>query len=201
MIGDTWREYKNVSDAVSYLKRYFDVKACEANRDYTQSFIDNVATVESLNLPIKESPGSDLPRSGAKATERECCATTGCSSACPVWHELITNPVYHGPQGFQIPTMTGRKEPLLFRRDHQNGKTVIRVWRASGTLDFTFDENDCRAICERFDAGLQQGRGFAAGGTAYFNEKSWMNRPLTIITAPFAAPVIRHARQNLSMPV
>lgn len=173
-----------------------------------EQFNYNPCSVEILRLQDVWSydiagagPMADLPPHGADPPERECCATKECNSYCPVWHELITSPAYQGPQGFQVPTMTGRKEPLLFRRNHQNGKEVIRVWRASGTLDFTFDEHDCRAICERFDAGLRQGRSFATGGTAYFNEKSWINRPLTIITAPFAAPVIRHARQNLGMPV
>ncbi len=135
------------------------------------------------------------------STDVECCTTAGCNASCPVWNELITNPAYQGPRGFQVPTMTGRREPLLFSRHHRNGNSVIRVWRASGSLDFTFDENDCRSICRRFNEGIGQGRSFTNSGTSYFNEKSWLNRPLTIITAPFAAPVIRHARQNLGFPI
>jgi hypothetical protein len=44
-----WREYKNVNDALSYLKRFFDVRACESNVKYTQDFFDNIATAPSLS--------------------------------------------------------------------------------------------------------------------------------------------------------
>ena len=176
-------------------------------RTNRQEYYSNFALViENHSKPAETSiaaagPTADLPPPGAADMERECGSTNGCNSSCLVWQELITNAAYQRAQGFQVPTMTGRKEPLLFRRDEENGKAVIRVWRASGSLDFTFDEHDCRAICERFDAEVRQGRSFATGGTASFNAKSWINRPLTIITAPYAAAVIRHARQNLNMPV
>ncbi len=42
-----WREYKNVHDAVSYLKRYFDVRACESNVRYTQNFFDKIVAAPS----------------------------------------------------------------------------------------------------------------------------------------------------------
>ena len=176
-------------------------------RTNRKEYYSNFASViENHTKPAETSiaaagPTAGLPSPGVADMERECCSTKGCNSSCPSWQELITNSAYQRAQGFQVPTMTGRKEPLLFRRDEENDQAVIRVCRASGSLNFTFNEHDCRAICERFDAEVRQGRSFATGGTASFNARSWINRPLTIITAPYAAAVIRHARQNLGLPV
>lgn len=135
-----------------------------------------------------------------EAVKPECCETKTCGHFCPVWNELTINPSYQGSKGFQVQTMTGRKEDLLFSSlPPVGGKTVIRVRRASGNLNFTFDENDCRTICERFEAGLRQGNSFVAGGTAFFNNPSWKARPLSIITAPYAAAIVRYARQKVGL--
>lgn len=131
----------------------------------------------------------------------KCSAKRKCNRSCPVWNELITNSVYQGSDGFQVPTMTGRKDPLFFHTEGLNGNYLIRVWRSDESLNFTFDEKDCREICQRYEAGLAQGRSFCSGGTSYFNDPAWQNRPLTIITAPYAAAVIRFARNKISLPV
>lgn len=131
----------------------------------------------------------------------KCSAKRKCNKFCPVWNELIANSLYRGPDGFQVPTMTGRKDPLFFHTEGLDKNPLIRVWRVDGSLNFTFDENDCQMICQRFEAGLAQGRSFCSGGTSYFNDPAWKNRPLTIITAPYAAAVIRYARNKIGLPV
>lgn len=123
------------------------------------------------------------------------CVCQDSKKSCSVWRELIENSEYQSENGTQVPTMTGRREPLLFRAAKKNQKTVIHVWRTKGRLNFTFDEHDCQAICQRFEEGILKGRNFTEGGTAYFNDQDWDNRPLNYVTAPFAAAIIRHARQ------
>jgi hypothetical protein len=44
-----WREYRNVNDALSYLKRYFDVRACESNVRYTQNFFDKIVAATAVS--------------------------------------------------------------------------------------------------------------------------------------------------------
>ena len=146
-------------------------------------------------------PATSLAGSSQMIPTTSCPAFESCGSACPVWRELTTNPAYQSPEGFEVPTMTGRRENLRFRSQQQNRATVIRVWRVVGNLDFVFDEQACRAICRRFVQGLLEGRTFADGGTAYFNDPGWANPPLNIINAPFAAAIIRHARQYVGLPI
>jgi hypothetical protein len=144
---------------------------------------------------------SDLTQYHKEAENLACQTSKECGGLCPVWQELTTRQAYQCEPGIQVPTMTGRKEDLFFCYQPTNAKTVIRVWRASGTLDFTFDEHDCLAICQRFVTGLHEDRNFVEGGTAYFNDPSWRERPLNIITAPYAASIIRYARQTIGLPV
>jgi|688.fasta_scaffold315563_2 hypothetical protein len=121
------------------------------------------------------------------------------NKSCLVWASLTTSPEYQSENGTQVPTMTGRREPLLFRAAKKNQKTVIHVWRTKGRLNFTFDEHDCQAICQRFEEGILKGRNFTEGGTSYFNAPDWDDRPLNYVTAPFAAAIIRHARQMVGL--
>lgn len=129
----------------------------------------------------------------------KCYFNSRCDCSCPVWQEITTNLAYKAQNGFHVPTMTGQKEPLLFRCLTENSKNVIHVWRAEGGLDFTFNEHDCCAICQRFEEGLNEGRNFEHGGTAFFNALDWQERPLTIITAPYAAAIIRYARRKIGL--
>jgi hypothetical protein len=130
-----------------------------------------------------------------------CSVSKDCGAICPVWWELTTNQAYKLPEGFIVPTMTGRRENLRFQSLQQDAVSVIRVWRVRGNLDFSFNEMECRAICQRFAQGLQEGRTFVDGGTSYFNQPLWANPPLGMIRTPFAASVIRHARQQLGLPI
>lgn len=100
-----------------------------------------------------------------------------------------------------MPTMTGVRENLRFRSEQQDGVAVVRVWRVVRNLGFTFDEQACRAICQRFAEGLLEGHFLVDGRTAHFNGPSWANLPLNIIEAPYAAIVIRHARQCAGLPI
>ena len=174
-----------------------NVKAFYMN--FEERLAGNEAAASTSSPQAGPSAGSSLPPDVIPAAS--CPAFESCGSACPVWRELTTNPAYQLPEGFEVPTMTGQRENLRFRSQQQHGATVIRVWRVVGSLDFTFDELACRAICQRFAQGLREGHTFADGGTAYFNDPSWANRPLNIVTAPYAAAVIRHARQCVGLPI
>ena len=129
------------------------------------------------------------------------CNCKDSNSKCKSWEELTQSAQYLTESGVVVPTMTGERDPLNFRCELGNGQKLIRVWRQESDLNFTFDEHDCQAICQRFEEGIKEGRSFTEGGTSYFNSLKWENRPLTIITAPYAAPIIRHARQNLGLPI
>lgn len=130
-----------------------------------------------------------------------CSPIVGCGDVCPVWRELTTEPAYQVPEGFEVPTLGGRGDNLWFRCEQAEGQTLVRVWRSSGRPNFTFDEAACRAICERFAEGLQQGRTFVAGGTSYFTDPHWPSPPSGRIRTPYAAAVIRHARQQVGLPI
>lgn len=68
----SWRSYSDVTHAISYLKRYFDVRAHEKNTGCTQRFIDGVPHEEielTRNLEERHGRGShnqtediDIPR-------------------------------------------------------------------------------------------------------------------------------------------
>ena len=123
------------------------------------------------------------------------CNCKDSNSKCKSWEELTQSAQYLPESGVIVPTMTGERAPLNFRCEQGNGQKIIRVWRQESDLNFTFDEHDCQAICQRFEEGILKGRNFTEGGTAYFNAQDWDNRPLNYVTAPFAAAIIRHARQ------
>lgn len=150
---------------------------------------------------LKAAPPADAALPPHRIPVASCPAFEGCGSACPVWRELTTNPAYQSPEGFEVPTMTGRRENLRFRSQQQDGVMVIRVWRVVGNLDFTFDEQACRAICQRFAQGIYEGRSFIDGGTSYFNQPQWDDPPLGMIKTPFAAAIIRHARECAGLPI
>lgn len=149
----------------------------------------NLASMSFLALPPDVIPAASCP------------AFRCCGSACPVWRELTTNHAYQLTEGFDFQTMTGWRENLRFRSQQQDGAKVIRVWRVVGNLDFSFDESSCQAICQCFAEGLQDGHNFVDGGAAYFTHPSWANPPLGRITTPFAAAVVRHARQCIGLPI
>lgn len=170
---------------------------------FYMNFGEKIASNESI--PPMSSPETEPAASLAsplKVVPPPACSAVGsCGGICPVWRELTTNPDYQLPEGFEVPTMTGRRENLRFQSQQKDGVTVIRVWRVVGNLDFTFDEEECRTICKRFAQGLQEGRTFVDEGTSYFNDLEWTERPLNIINAPYAAAVIRHARQCVGLPI
>jgi hypothetical protein len=155
------------------------------------------ASVLSHSKPLP--PDSQCALNSAQTPA--CGPKRDCDRACSVWLELTTNQAYRKATGFKVPTMTGKKEDLLFTCNQKGESYVVRVWRASGALNFTFGENDCHAICQRFEQGLQADRSFVNGGTAYFNDRSWGRPPLGIIQAPYAAAIIRFARQAVGLPV
>lgn len=130
-----------------------------------------------------------------------CSAFESCGSACPVWRELTSNPAYQLPDGFMVPTMGYLGQPLRFRCVTAGARPVMHVWRPLRQPNFTFDELACRAICQRFAQGIHEGRCFVEGGTSYFNQPQWADPPLRMINTPFAAAVIRHARQCVGLPI
>lgn len=155
---------------------------------FTQGGLDGLAITHAIPEAARLGPGAF------------CCTEPECSGSCPVWREMTGNPSYQNSQGFVVPTMTGKKAPLIFCRHQTGGAPLIRVWRATGSVNFTFDEIACKAICRRFAQGLQAGRSFAAGGTSYFNQPCWQNPPLGMINTPFAAAVVRHVRKKVGLP-
>jgi hypothetical protein len=140
------------------------------------------------------------PPAVESAVVSEACGVA-CRTACPVWRELATNPAYRAERGFLVPTLGHRAEELRFQFVVGDGAPSVRVWRDSGTLEFTFDEAVCRVLCSRFDSGIREGRRFARGGTGYFNQPFWGRPPLGNINTPFAAAVVRHARQCCGLPI
>jgi hypothetical protein len=152
--------------------------------------------------PATASPATDSAPSPVleSAVVSDACGAA-CGTACPVWHELATNPAYRAERGFLVPTMGHRAEELRFQFVAGDAVPAVRVWRDSGTLEFTFGEAVCRALCSRFDAGIKEGRRFARGGTGYFNQPLWNHPPLGNINTPFAAAVVRHGRQCCGLPI
>jgi hypothetical protein len=195
MFGVRWHSTQGAFgrlEAEEALKRQFGTNVKAFYMNLPQVLDDSVATNPSCS-PASESGGSTQPPAISSAPA-SCPAFETCGATCPVWRELTTNPAYQLPEGFEVPTMTGRRETLRFRPVQQDGKTVVHVWRVVGNLDFVFDEGQCRAICQRFAQGLQEGSSFLAGGTAYFGTPQWASPPLRRNDNPYAAAVIRHAR-------
>jgi hypothetical protein len=132
----------------------------------------------------------------------KCCAVD-CNSMvpcgfCPIRRELSTNPAFRVEEGVEIPTMTGRREPLLFR--YEPASQRVRVWRRVGNLDFHFNESACHAICRRFQQGLAEGRNFDHGGAGYFNDPNWPEPVIGRIKTPYAAAVVRSVWLDLGLP-
>jgi len=123
------------------------------------------------------------------------CDSDGQCSRCPVWKELSENKTYRTQAGIEIPTMTGRKENLLFQFVPSNGK--VRVWRRRESLDFSFGEDECRALCRRFQQGLRERKDFKNRGTGYFTDPAWPNPCLGRFNTPYAAAVIRYVLRLL----
>lgn len=148
------------------------------------------------------SPATDTAPSPVleSAVVSEAC-DEACGTACPVWLELASNSAYRAERGFLVPTLGQQAEGLRFQFIEDDGAPSVRVWRDSGTLEFTFGEAVCRALCSRFDAGIKEGRRFARGGTGYFNQPKWSHPPLGNINTPYAAAVVRHGRQCCGMPI
>jgi hypothetical protein len=130
---------------------------------------------------------------------KKLCKCKDSNSKCKSWQELTQRSQYLPESGVVVPTMTGERAPLNFRCEQGNSQKLIRVWRQESDLNFTFDEHVCQAICQRFEEGILKGRNFTEGGTAYFNAPDWDNRPLNFVTAPYAAAIIRHARQMVGL--
>ena len=202
MFGVRWHSTKSAFgrlEAEEALKRQFGTNVKAFYMNLPQVLDDSVATNSALSS-ASGTGGSSL-RPSISLAPASCPAFESCGATCPVWRELTANPAYRLPEGFQVPTMTGRRENLRFRTEQHECKTMVHVWRFVGNLDFVFDEAHCRAICQRFAQGLQEGRSLAAGGTAYFGTPRWAAPPLGMIHTPFAAAVVRHARQQVGLPV
>jgi hypothetical protein len=167
------------------------------------NFEERLAHNEDAASGLSPQPGdaASSSRSCEVIPNASCPAFESCGSACPVWRELTTNPAYHLPEGFMVPTMGHLGDLLRFRYVANGAEPLVRVWRPTGQPDFTFDEKACRIICQRFAQGIQEGLGFINGGTSYFNQPRWANPPLGMIRTPFAAAVIRHARQCVGLPI
>jgi hypothetical protein len=186
-------------EAEEALKVQFGTNVKAFYLNFEERLARNEAAASGLLTQPSEAASS--LRSCEVIPNASCPAFESCGIECPVWRELTTNPGYQFTDGFEVPTMTGRRENLRFRSQREDGATVIRVWRVVGNLDFKFDEKACRIICQRFAQGIQEGLGFINGGTSYFNQPQWANPPLGMIKTPFAAAVIRHARQCVGLPL
>ena len=117
----------------------------------------------------------------------------GDCQGCLVWRELSTNHAYRNAAGVAIPTMGGRKPNLLFRflADSQ----TVRVWRENRSPNFTFNEEDCKGLCRRYQEGLLTGAlppPNELGGTSYFTQPAWNSPPLGRNNTPYAAAVVRY---------
>jgi hypothetical protein len=161
------------------------------------NFSQAMAEAPATASPATDSAPSPVLESAVVSEAR----AAECGTACPMWHELATNPAYRAERGFLVPTIGHRAEELRFQFVAGDGAPAVRVWRDSGTLKFTFGEAVCRALCSRFDAGIKEGRRFARGGTGYFNQPLWNHPPLGNINTPFAAAVVRHGRQCCGLPI
>jgi hypothetical protein len=202
MFGVRWHSTQGAFgrlEAEEALKRQFGTNVKAFYLNLPQVLDASMATNPACS-PASESGDSTQPPAISSAPA-SCPAFETCGATCPVWRELTMNPAYRLPEGFEVPTMTGRREKLRFRTEQQDGKTVVHVWRVVGNLDFVFDEAHCRAICQRFAQGLNEGRRFVARGTSYFGTPQWASPPLGMLNTPFAAAVVRHARQRVGLPV
>lgn len=161
------------------------------------NFSPAMAEAPEAELPTPDTKASPAP--GGAIVSEACNAE--CGTVCPVWQELATNPAYRAERGFLVPTLGHRAENLRVRFVEENGGPSVRVWRDSETLEFTFGEAVCRALCSRFEAGIGEGRSFARGGTGYFNQPLWDNPPLGNHNTPYAAAVVRHARERCGVPI
>jgi hypothetical protein len=112
---------------------------------------------------------------------------------CAVWAILSGSNTYHAP--IVTRPMGGRGADIIFQYEPEKSK--VHVWRTTG-LDFAFDADLCKKICQRYSQGLNESKlppVYEDGGTAYFCDSHWPTPPLGRIITPYAAAVIRHVRR------
>ncbi len=122
-----------------------------------------------------------------------CCSCGEKNSACAVRAILSSSNTYNAP--IVTRPMGGRGEDIMFQ--YETTKPQVHVWRTTG-LDFAFDADQCKEICQRYSQGLNESKlppVHEDGGTAYFCDLQWPTPPLGRIHTPYAAAVIRHVRR------
>jgi hypothetical protein len=202
MFGVRWHSTKGAFgrlEAEEGLQTQFGTNVKAFYMNFEERLAANQAATSGASPQAVPSAGAALPPD--VITAASCPAFESCGSVCPVWRELTTNPAYHSPEGFMVPTMGYLGQPLRFRCLTAGARPEVHVWRPSGQPDFTFDEPACRTICQRFAQGINEGRSFVDGGTSYFNQPQWDVPPLGMIKTPFAAAIIRHARECAGLPI
>jgi hypothetical protein len=201
---EVWEELPDCEDFCdTYAVRWMSTQGMIGRLEVEENLITHFRTNTKefyLNFEQKMAAHAKGGKPVTPSNKVICCAGKKCSKSCPVWHELMTNPAYQTSSGFVVPTLTGKKDNLVVRVQPKQ-KMPVNVHRPGTSLSFDFNEADCLAICQRYEQGLQQGKSFSKGGTSFFNQPKWSRPTLGNIHTPYAATVIRSARQSIGLPI